>query len=90
MHETVLDPAVAANSLHPSLQSAVNPFSTPPTQPVHQSAYYLPEEQQQQHPSGGPYFRALGHHPRIASRIARKVYGVDPELWSQRAHLPQL
>ncbi|KWU42815.1 hypothetical protein RHOSPDRAFT_26731 [Rhodotorula sp. JG-1b] len=84
-------PSAAEDWLHPSLQSAVHPYWTPSDHPSNQSAYYLPEEQQQQQQKlGGPYFHALGHHPRIASRIARKVYRVNPDLWTQRARLSRL
>jgi hypothetical protein len=34
---------------------------------------------------------SVGHGPRIARRIARKVYGIpDPEAWTRRARLSPL
>lgn len=38
---------------------------------------------------GDPH--SVGHGPRIARRIARKVYGIqDPEAWTRRAGLSLL
>lgn len=34
--------------------------------------------------------QALGHHPRIGRRIARKVYDVDADLWSRNARLARV
>ena len=34
---------------------------------------------------GREQWQAMGHRPCIARRIARKVYGIDPEWWSRRA-----
>lgn len=34
---------------------------------------------------GFKHFQAMGHRPRIARRIAREVYGIDPDSWSRRA-----
>lgn len=34
---------------------------------------------------GWGHWQAIGHQPRIAQRIARKVYGIDPDRWSRKA-----
>lgn len=41
----------------------------------------------QQHNFNPYYLQALGHYPCIARRLARKVYRIDPDLWSQKARL---
>lgn len=62
------------------------PYSTPNTADPNYTRHTGWPEQ-----SGPPFHRlehlqAMGHHqPCIAQRIARKVYGIDPDRWSRKA-----
>lgn len=63
---------------HSSEQCATHPCI------ANQGGDHAGQDREQPPPHFYTFEQAIDHQPRIARRIARK-YGIDPDLWSQRA-----